>query len=73
MDRSMDAQIAHKLESSADAVRAIRNRGAVGRASAAGLAARLGMDPTAPLGEQLAARGVLSMAEGAWLDGAPEG
>jgi hypothetical protein len=70
MDKSIEEQIAHKLESSADSVRAIRSRGPVGRASVAGLSARLGLDPTAPLGEQLAARGILTAAEGAWLDGA---
>lgn len=67
----IDLEIARKLEATPDAVRMVRAGEAVGRAVVAGLAARLGLDETAPLGQQLVRRGVLSADEGAWLDGDP--
>lgn len=62
--------IAAKLETTVDAVQMLRTGDALSRAVAAGLAARFGLEPTAPIGQQLAARGLLSADEGAWLDGA---
>lgn len=66
-----EQEIAHKLDTSTDAIRMIRMSDAVGRAVVAGLAARLGLDAATPLGAQLVARGILSREAGAWLDGTP--
>ena len=68
----IEREIAEKLQSTPDRVRWVRERSAVGRACAAGLAGRFGLDPSQPLGQQLAARGILTPVEGAWLDGASE-
>jgi hypothetical protein len=65
--------IATKLEANTDAIRMLRTGGAVGRAVAAGLAARYGLDPAAPLGHQLVACGLLTPDEAAWLDGPSAG
>jgi hypothetical protein len=69
----IEREIADKLQRTPARVRWVRERSAVGRACAAGLAARYGLDPGQPLGQQLAARGILTMDAGAWLDGAPQG
>jgi hypothetical protein len=61
--------IAAKLEANADAIRMVRRGGPVGRAAAAGLAARCGLEVTAPLRQQLAAGAVLAGDEAAYLDG----
>jgi hypothetical protein len=63
--------IAVKLDANTDAIKMLRTGGPVGRAVAAGLAACFGLDAAARLGQQLAARGVLTEDEGAYLDGTP--
>ena len=51
MDDAIAQHIAHQLESSADGIRAIHRGEPIGRACAAGLAARYGLDlPTEPAG-----------------------
>lgn len=67
----LEHEIARKLETTTDAIRMLRTGDAVSRAVVAGLAARFGLDPGEPLGGQLAAPGLLSADEGAWLDGMP--
>jgi hypothetical protein len=64
----LEHTIARKLESTADALRMLRKGGAVGRAVVARLAARHSLDPSFPLGAQLAAPNILTVEEGAWLD-----
>jgi hypothetical protein len=64
----IEQQIAHRLESSVNSVRLVRSGGPIGRACAAGLAARYGLIAARPLGEQLAEREVLLHEEGEWLD-----
>ena len=66
--------ILQKLDISADALNSMYATapvgGFVGTEVARHLAERFDLDPSEPLGAQLAARGVLTEEEGAWLDDA---